>query len=241
MPSRKPRLGQSAGIAMSYARSTECPSAMSATRKADPASRARNGAANVGDADAPAHPDSVHRLQNVTELLVTARALIAGCRLPLLCGAKVTAVAPRCPAPRRRLGLDTRNDLPSFGLWRELLDRVRAHLAVGGIFACDVNTTGRPRRLWQGPALAHDFGLHVVIMDVTTAGGDLSAWRVRISIGWKRPAPAAPGCHPRAWCPAGPDQGGLALGVDIQEETALYGGEVSGESDRAFSAYLHRR
>ena len=30
-------------------------------------------------------------------------------------------------------------------------------------------------------------------------------------------------------------------GVDIPEETALYGGEMSGEVNRAFSAYWHRR
>ncbi len=75
---------------------------------------------------------------------------------------------------------DTLNHLPRWESWLALFDRVHEHLADDGIFVFDVNTTGRFRRLWHGPAFAEDFGDGTVIMEVTPGGGELSLWGVRV-------------------------------------------------------------
>src|SRR6266702_7756303 len=77
---------------------------------------------------------------------------------------------------------DTLNHLPRLADWRAMFDRVHEHLADGGLFVFDVNTTGRLRALWPGPAFAIDAGEHTVIMDVLPGGrgeggdGELSIW-----------------------------------------------------------------
>src|SRR5258706_16406806 len=53
---------------------------------------------------------------------------------------------------------DTLNHLARFESWRQIFGRVHEPLADDGIFVFDVNTVGRLRRLWQGPAFAADFG-----------------------------------------------------------------------------------
>ncbi len=65
---------------------------------------------------------------------------------------------------------DTLNHVPRLAGWRAVFDRVHEHLADDGLFVFDVNTTGRLRRLWQGPAFASDFGEHTMTMDVLPAG-----------------------------------------------------------------------
>src|SRR5260370_22609269 len=59
---------------------------------------------------------------------------------------------------------DTLNHLARFASRREMFDRGHEHLAEGGLFAFDVNTQGRLRRLWQGPPFATDFGANTITM-----------------------------------------------------------------------------
>jgi SAM-dependent methyltransferase len=136
---------------------------------------------------------------------------------------------------------DTLNHLPRFGSWLELFDRVHEHLAEGGLFAFDVNTVGRLRRLWHGPAFAADFGQNTVIMDVTPGGGDLSIWDVRI---FERLHDGQFRLHhesiPELGVPLARIREALAENFELLEEADLDGGPVTDESNRAFFAYRHR-
>lgn len=136
---------------------------------------------------------------------------------------------------------DTLNHLPRFESWLDLFDRVREHLVPGGIFAFDVNTTGRLRRLWQGPAFAQDFGANTVIMDVAPGGGELSMWQVRI---FEALGDGLFRLHretiPELGVPLARIRAALASNFDLLEETELDGGAVTDESARAFFCYRHR-
>ncbi len=142
---------------------------------------------------------------------------------------------------------DTLNHLPSFRSWLALFDRVHEHLADDGIFAFDVNTVGRLRRLWQGHAFAQDFGPHTVIMDVVPAGlapgggGDLSIWTVRI---FERIAGDQFRLHFESihelGVPLARIRAALAPHFEVLAETDIDGGEVSDESNRVFLAWRHR-
>ena len=52
---------------------------------------------------------------------------------------------------------DTLNHLPSLHAWRAMFDRVHEHLADGGLFFFDVNTTGRLRLALAGTGLRRRF------------------------------------------------------------------------------------
>jgi len=136
---------------------------------------------------------------------------------------------------------DTLNHLPSFGAWLDLFDRAHEHLAEGGLFVFDVNTVGRLRRLWQGPAFAADFGQNTVIMDVTPGGGELSIWDVRI-FEWLHGDQFR--LHhesiPELGVPLARIHDALAERFELLEETDLDGGPVSDDSNRVFLAYRHR-
>ena len=135
---------------------------------------------------------------------------------------------------------DTLNHLPEFRLWQELFDRVREHLADGGIFAFDVNTTGRLRGLQRGFAFAEDFGADTVIMDVTPGGGDLSRWEVRI---FERVGDDLYRMHreviPELGVPLARIRAALAADFELLEESGLDGGPPTDESARAFFAYRY--
>ena len=141
---------------------------------------------------------------------------------------------------------DTLNHLPSLQAWRAMFERVHEHLADDGLFFFDVNTTGRLRRLWQGPAFAADFGENTMIMDVLPfgrgEGGELSMWTVRI---FERIADDMFRLHqeriPELGVPLATIRDVLAANFDLLEEAALDGGPVSDESSRAFFAYRRRR
>ena len=146
---------------------------------------------------------------------------------------------------------DTLNHLPSLDAWRAMFERVHEHLADGGLFFFDVNTVGRLRRLWQGPAFAADFGDNTMIMDVLPAGrgaggsrgdGELSMWTVRI---FERIAGDTFRLHeeriPELGLPLATIREALAPGFDPLEESELDGGPVSDESNRVFFAVRHRR
>jgi SAM-dependent methyltransferase len=141
---------------------------------------------------------------------------------------------------------DTLNHLPRLDDWRAMFDRVHNHLADGGLFYFDVNTTGRLRRLWQGPPFASDFGEHTMIMDVVPAEGrdgegELSTWTVRI---FERVEGDAFRLHeesiPELGVPLATIRDALAPRFDLLEATGLDGEAATDESARAFFAYRRR-
>ncbi len=143
---------------------------------------------------------------------------------------------------------DTLNHLPSLEAWRAMFERVHEHLADDGLFFFDVNTTGRLRRLWQGPAFAADFGQNTMIMDVLpgvrgeSGVGELSMWTVRI---FERIADDMFRLHqeriPELGVPLATIRDALAASFDLLEEAELDGGPVSDESGRVFFAYRRRQ
>jgi SAM-dependent methyltransferase len=142
---------------------------------------------------------------------------------------------------------DTLNHLPRLADWHAMFERVHEHLTDGGLFVFDVNTTGRLRRLWQGPAFASDFGEHTVIMDVLPGGcgdggdGELSIWTVRI---FERVTGDEFRLHgetiPELGMPLATIRAELAGDFDLLEETDLEGGPATDESDRVFFAFRRR-
>lgn len=143
---------------------------------------------------------------------------------------------------------DTVNHLPTFGAWQAMFERAHEHLADGGLFVFDVNTTGRLRGLWRGPAFATDFGGNSVIMDVLPAGrppdgdGELSMWTVRI---FERVGGDMFRLHEEAIAelgvPLASIRGALAGRFDELEVTGLDGEPASDESSRAFFVLRRRR
>jgi SAM-dependent methyltransferase len=147
---------------------------------------------------------------------------------------------------------DTLNHLPRLVDWREMFERVHEHLADGGLFVFDVNTTQRLRRLWQGPAFASDFGEHSMIMDVRPAarselgrndqgGGELSLWTVKI---FERINGDTFRLHEERihelGVPLANIREALAPQFDLLDATGLDGEPASDESSRAFFACRHR-
>jgi SAM-dependent methyltransferase len=141
---------------------------------------------------------------------------------------------------------DTLNHLPRLDDWRAMFGRVDQHLADGGLFFFDVNTTGRLRRLWRGPPFASDFGEHTMIMDVVPAEGrdgegELSTWTVRI---FERVEGDAFRLHeeniPELGVPLATIRAALAPRFDLLEATGLDGEAATDESARAFLAYRRR-
>ncbi len=140
---------------------------------------------------------------------------------------------------------DTLNHLPDFESWQRMFERVHEHLADDGIFAFDVNTTGRLRRLWRGHAFAVDFGPHTVVMDVlpagTADGNELSTWTVRIfehlnGNVYRSHAETIP----ELGVPLERIRAVLEPRFDLLEESALDGGPVSDDSDRVFFVYRRK-
>jgi SAM-dependent methyltransferase len=137
---------------------------------------------------------------------------------------------------------DTLNHLPDFASWQRMFERVHEHLTDGGIFAFDVNTTGRLRRLWRGHAFAADFGPHTVVMDVLpSATSDLSIWTVRI---FEHLDGHLYRSHtetiPELGVPLDRIRAALAPGFDLLEEEALDGGPATDDADRVFCAYRRK-
>jgi SAM-dependent methyltransferase len=132
---------------------------------------------------------------------------------------------------------DTVNHLPAADDWRALFGRVHEHLADDGVFIFDVNTAGRLRRLYGGPAYLDEFDGNVVVMSVEPAGGWLSMWQTRI---FERLHDDVFRLH---------EERILELGLPLEQVRALLAGQfavlaedslggspVSDESDRVFYA-----
>jgi SAM-dependent methyltransferase len=75
---------------------------------------------------------------------------------------------------------DSLNHLLTLDAWQSLFAAVHGHLAEGGLFIFDVNTTGELQRLGNEPPWVYDFDGNVVIMDVFLGPDDLSEWDIRI-------------------------------------------------------------
>jgi SAM-dependent methyltransferase len=137
---------------------------------------------------------------------------------------------------------DTLNHLPGFDAWLALFDRVHEHLADGGLFIFDVNTTGRLRRLDGAPPYLDQFDGNLVLMTVRAAGEQLSLWETRIF------EPQHDDIyrlhHERIHelgVPLGQIRAALADRFDLLEQESLDRSPVSDESDRVFFAFRRRR
>lgn len=137
---------------------------------------------------------------------------------------------------------DTINHLPRFDLWIELFGRVHEHLATGGLFVFDVNTTGRLEALCRGPAVTADLGENVMIMDVKPgAHDDEAAWEVRV---FERQEGGLFRMHRERITELGVPLARIreAIGAhfDVLEETSPGEGPVTDDSPRVFFACRHR-
>jgi SAM-dependent methyltransferase len=136
---------------------------------------------------------------------------------------------------------DTLNHLPRFDQWLALFDRAREHLTDGGLFAFDVNTTGRLRRLHSTPRYVHDFGPNVFSMQVRPFDGDLSLWTTTI---FERNDAGTYRRHEERILELGVPlarlREALAAGFELLEEIGLDGEMPTDESERVFFAYRPR-
>ena len=187
---------------------------------------------------------SVAGIDQSAEMLAVAARSVPAARLVQ---ADMTSFALRARFDVVICVFDTLNHLRRLADWRATFDRVHEHLAHGGLFVFDVNTTGRLRGLWPGPAFAIDAGEHAVIMDVLPGGrgeggeGELSIWTVRI---FERVDGDMFRLHRETIgelaVPLATIRAALAGNFDPLEEADLDGGPVTDESSRAFFAFRRR-
>lgn len=81
---------------------------------------------------------------------------------------------------------DSINHLRRFSDWRKTFRCVAGHLNGGGVFVFDVNTSGKLKRLAEGPAWVKQFGLDMVVIKVNGGRGDVFTWDVKIFAHRKR-------------------------------------------------------
>lgn len=137
---------------------------------------------------------------------------------------------------------DTLNHLPRFEQWLALFARAREHLADGGLFAFDVNTTGRLRRLHSAPRYASYFGPNMFSMEVRPFDGDISLWTTTI---FERNDSGTYRTHSERILELGVPlarlRDALAADFELLEEIGLDGEPPTDESERVFFAYRYRR
>jgi SAM-dependent methyltransferase len=136
---------------------------------------------------------------------------------------------------------DTLNHLPAFDAWLALFDRVHEHLADGGLFIFDVNTTGRLRRLDGAPPYLDQFDGNLVLMTVKSDGEHLALWETRIFEPQRDDIYRLH--HERIHelgVPLQQIRAGLAGRFDLLEQESLDQSPVSDESDRVFFAFRRR-
>jgi SAM-dependent methyltransferase len=75
---------------------------------------------------------------------------------------------------------DSINHLRRFSNWKKTFRGVAGHLNSGGVFVCDVNTTGKLQRLVDGPPWVKQFGRDLVVIRVNGGRGGVFAWDVKI-------------------------------------------------------------
>ncbi len=134
---------------------------------------------------------------------------------------------------------DTLNHLPEFASWLELFDRVHEHLADGGLFVFDVNTTGRLRGLSRALPYAQDFGDHTLIMNISAAHGNVVLWETKIFERLTGGDDLYRLHHEKIYelaVPLDTIREALSLHFEVLEETDLENGPVSDESERIYFA-----
>jgi SAM-dependent methyltransferase len=136
---------------------------------------------------------------------------------------------------------DTLNHVPDFPHWLALFDRVYEHLADGGLFIFDVNTTGRLARLDGAPPYLDQFDGNLVLMTVRGDGPGLCLWETRIfePLGGDVYRLHHERIH-ELGVPLAEIQAALADRFDLTEQQSLDGTPVSDQSDRVFFAYRRR-
>ena len=75
---------------------------------------------------------------------------------------------------------DSINHLLHFREWKQVFRQVALHLNDDGLFAFDVNTLGKLRRLADAPAWSRQFGRDLVTIKVTGGRGAMFDWEVKI-------------------------------------------------------------
>jgi ubiquinone/menaquinone biosynthesis C-methylase UbiE len=136
---------------------------------------------------------------------------------------------------------DTLNHLPRFEQWLAMFARVREHLADGGLFAFDVNTTGRFARLHRTPRYVGYFGGGVFSMGVRAFDGDLSMWTTTIIE--RNDGNASRQYQERILelvVPLTRLREALAADFELLEETGLDGELPTDEAERVFFACRRR-
>jgi SAM-dependent methyltransferase len=136
---------------------------------------------------------------------------------------------------------DTLNHLPAFERWRDLFDRVHEHVADGGLFIFDVNTSGRLRRLDGAPCYFGEFDGNLVVMTVRAEGAGLSLWETRIfeRLDGDRYRLHHERIH-ELGVPLDQIRAALAGRFELLVQESLDGTSVSDESDRVFFAFRRR-
>jgi hypothetical protein len=118
---------------------------------------------------------------------------------------------------------------------------VHEHLADGGLFIFDVNTTGRLRRLDGAPPYLDQFDGNLVLMTVKSDGEHLALWETRIFEPQRDDIYRLH--HERIHelgVPLQQIRAGLAGRFDLLEQESLDQSPVSDESDRVFFAFRRR-
>jgi SAM-dependent methyltransferase len=136
---------------------------------------------------------------------------------------------------------DTLNHLPRFEQWQAVFALVREHLTDGGLFAFDVNTTGRLRRLHSAPVFGSHFGPNAFSMQVRPFDGDVSLWTTTI---FERNDEATFRTHSERILELGVPlarlRAALAADFELLEQIGLDGEPPTDDSERVFFAYRRR-
>lgn len=138
---------------------------------------------------------------------------------------------------------DTLNHLSEFASWLKLFDRVHEHLADGGLFVFDVNTTGRLRGLSRALPYAQGFGDHTLIMNISPAHGNVVLWETKIFERLAGDGDLYRLHHERIYelaVPLDTIREALSLHFEVLEETDLEDLPVSDDSERIYFACRHR-
>jgi len=136
---------------------------------------------------------------------------------------------------------DTLNHIASFDGWLEVFERAHEHLVEGGLFIFDVNTIGRLRALGRQHPYVQDFGEHLLIMNITPAGGDVWLWETKI---YESLGEDLFRLHHEKILELGVPlervRSALEMNFDPLDEADQDSGPVSDESDRIYFAWRHR-
>lgn len=136
---------------------------------------------------------------------------------------------------------DALNHVTTVDGWLRLFRCAHDHLSDGGILVFDVNTTGRLRRLADGPPYLDEFDENVLLMTVRSAYDGLVLWETRI---FAHEGDDTYRLHREQiyelGVPVADIRAALADQFVLLEEESLDGSPVSDSSDRVYFAYRRR-